>query len=341
MRGREKERELLEHKKWRSENAHSKSLKLFQLETTHFTFPKKTGDRGKNATSLFLVISNPRGFKEGKDSSVEFDATPLSEAKEEADSSDVKFTKGLTRPARIADAENGQKVRLEQVVSMIAAYSPHGEVALKRAKDVVAGTYEKPKATKKAAKKEKKDADDAAAPAPAAAPLAEKVKNTTAAAKDTVVEKAGAAKDKGVEAVGAGRKMLSFADLNPGRRLLQDGPGCGICEYTDKSGACKVAPASLDCDGVVGMSGEWNCGTCESEFCSIFFLFLRDLSRRPHLTRNSNSSSVLTQNSKQRTPGTTSWGTASPFRTARALSFSCLQQKINKKMPGEDEAKKK
>ena len=181
---------------------------------------------------------------------------------------------GLTRPGRIADAAAGQKVRLEQVVAMITAYAPQGDAVLKRAKEIAAGTYEKPKkAAKKAAKK---DADAAEAPSPAAAPLADKVKNATAAAKDAVVEKAGAAKEKVVEAadkVAAGRKLLSFADLNPnnGRRLLQQ--NCGICEYADKSGACKVAPASLDCDGIVGMSGEWNCGTCESEsfFLSLFF----------------------------------------------------------------------
>ena len=137
---------------------------------------------------------------------------------------------------------------------MISAFSPHGDVVIKRAKDVAAGTYEKPKPAKKAAKK---DADAAAAPAPA--PLAEKVKD---------------AKDKVAEAV-VGRKLLSFADLHPsaGRRLLQQ--NCGICEYADKSGACKVAPASLDCDGIVGMSGEWNCGTCQSEFWTFFFFFLK------------------------------------------------------------------
>lgn len=71
------------------------------------------------------------------------------------------------------------------------------------------------------------------------------------------------AKDKAA-AVVSGRRLMSFIDLNPnGRRLLQDGPNCGICEYSDRSGACKVAPASLTCDGIVGMSGEWNCGTCE------------------------------------------------------------------------------
>ena len=229
------------------------------------------GDRGKNATSLFLVLSNPRGFKEGKDSMVEFDAMPLSEAKEEADNTDVKFVKGLTRPSRVADPESGQKIRLEQVVSMIAAYSPHGDVVIQRAKDVAAGTYVKPKGAKKEKKAEKKAEDaDAAAEAPAAAaPLAEKVKNATAAAKDkvadakdTVVEKVGAAKDKVAEAVTGRRMLLSFNDA-VGRRLLQQ--NCGICEYADKSGACQVAPASLDCDGIVGMSGEWNCGTCESE----------------------------------------------------------------------------
>jgi hypothetical protein len=238
-------------------------------------FQKKTGDRGKNATSLFLVLSNPRGFKEGKDSSVEFDAVPLSAAQEEADTaSDIISVQGLTRPSRVADATNGQKIRLEQVVSVIAAYSPHGDAMLKRSKDVVAGTYEKPKASMKKEKAEKKkDDDDAKAPSPA--PLAEKVKKT---------EDAAAAKDK-VEAVGAGRKLLSFADLNPsaGRRLLQDDKNCGICEYVNKSGACQAAPASLDCDGIVGMSGEWACGTCESEFFfkNDFFLFVLS---RPHLS---------------------------------------------------------
>ena len=76
-------------------------------------FQKKTGDRGKNATSLFLVLSNPRGFKEGKDSSVEFDAVPLSEAKDEADDSEVKFVKGLSAPSRVAETGSGQRVRLE------------------------------------------------------------------------------------------------------------------------------------------------------------------------------------------------------------------------------------
>lgn len=176
--------------------------------------------------------------------------------------------KGLSRPSRVAETENGQKVRLEQVVAMVAAYSPHGDVVLKRAKDVAAGTYEKPKAAaaKKPAKKDADDADDA--PSPAAAPLAEKNKNTTTAAKD----KAADAKDAVVVKGGAGRKLLSFADLDPtGRRLLQQ--NCGICECADKSGACQVAPASLECDGIVGMSGEWNCGTCESEQFFCFFCF--------------------------------------------------------------------
>ena len=243
-------------------------IKIFEMLKTLFSFSpplkrvalfqKKTGERGKNATSLFLVLSNPRGFKEGKDSSVEFDAVPLSAAQEEADTaSDIISVQGLTRPSRVADATNGQKIRLEQVVSVIAAYSPHGDAMLKRSKDVVAGTYEKPKASMKKEKAEKKDDEDAKAPSPA--PLAEKVKKT---------EDAAAAKDKVVEPVGAGRKLLSFADLNPsaGRRLLQNDKNCGICEYVNKSGACQAAPASLDCDGVVGMSGEWACGTCESEF---------------------------------------------------------------------------
>lgn len=245
-------------------------------------FQKKTGDRGKNATSLFLVLSNPRGFKEGKDSSVEFDAVPLSAAQEEADTaSDIISVQGLTRPSRVADATNGQKIRLEQVVSVIAAYSPHGDAMLKRSKDVVAGTYEKPKASMKKEKAEKKkDDDDAKAPSPA--PLAEKVKKT---------EDAAAAKDK-VEAVGAGRKLLSFADLNPsaGRRLLQDDKNCGICEYVNKSGACQVAPASLDCDGIVGLSGEWACGTCESEFffnMIFFFLSCLDLISHPEIELSS------------------------------------------------------
>jgi hypothetical protein len=245
-------------------------------------FQKKTGDRGKNATTLFLVLSNPRGFKEGKDSSVEFDAVPLSAAQEEADTaSDIISVQGLTRPSRVADATNGQKIRLEQVVSVIAAYSPHGDAMLKRSKDVVAGTYEKPKASMKKEKAEKKkDDDDAKAPSPA--PLAEKVKKT---------EDAAAAKDK-VEAVGAGRKLLSFADLNPsaGRRLLQDDKNCGICEYVNKSGACQVAPASLDCDGIVGLSGEWACGTCESEFffnMIFFFLSCLDLISHPEIELSS------------------------------------------------------
>ena len=204
------------------------------------------------------MLSNPRGFKDGKDSFVEFDAAPLAEAKGEADNSDVKLVKGLTRPGAVANAENGQKVRLEQVVAMVAAYSPHADILTKRAKDVAAGTYVKAKKEKK--KKSDDDDDDkksaAKAPSPAAAPLAEKVKNATAAAKEKVVEAA----DK----VAAGRRLLSFADLNPRRSLLQK--NCGLCEYVDRSGACQTAPASLDCDGIVGMQGEWACGTCESEF---------------------------------------------------------------------------
>lgn len=217
------------------------------------------GDRGKNASSLFLVLSNPRGFKEGKDSSVEFDATPLAEAKEEADNSDVKLVKGLTRPGAVANADNGQKVRLEQVVAVVAAYSPQAEVVTKRSKAVAMGTY---KPAKKDKKDKKDDDDDDAAKSPAAAPLAEKVKNATAAAKD----KAADAKDAVVAAdkVAAGRRLLlSFADLNPRRSLLQQ--NCGICMYVDKSGACQDAPASLKCDGIVGLQGEWACGTCESE----------------------------------------------------------------------------
>lgn len=212
------------------------------------------GDRGKNASSLFLVLSKPRGFKEGKDSSVEFDAAPLAEAKEEADNSDVKLVKGLTRPGAVANAENGQKVRLEQVIAIVAAYSPQAEVVMKRSKDVAMGAY------KPAKKGKKEDADDAAK-SPAAAPLAEKVKNATAAAKD----KAADAKDAVVAAadkVAAGRRLLSFADLNPRRSLLQK--NCGICRYVDKSGACQDAPASLNCDGIVGLQGEWACGTCET-----------------------------------------------------------------------------
>ena len=181
---------------------------------------------------------------------------------------------------------------------MISAFSPHGDVVIKRAKDVAAGTYEKPKPAKKAAKK---DADAAAAPAPA--PLAEKVKD---------------AKDKVAEAV-VGRKLLSFADLHPsaGRRLLQQ--KCGTCEYADKSGACKVAPASLDCDGIVGMSGEWNCGTCQSEFWTFFFFFLKVLNsffflRSPLLP---SSLTFWKKNTNQPTPTTTSWGTARSSRTAR------------------------
>ena len=154
---------------------------------------------------------------------------------------------------------------------MVAAYSPHGDVVLKRSKDVAAGTYMKAKPEAKKDKKDKKDADDAKAPSPAAAPLAEKVKNATAAAKDKVAD----AVDKAVDKVAAGRKLLSFADLNPssGRRsLLQK--NCGLCEYVDRSGACQTAPASLDCDGIVGMQGEWACGTCESESFSSLDFFL-------------------------------------------------------------------
>ena len=134
--------------------------------------------------------------------------------------------------------------------------------------------------TDKEKAEKKKDDDDAKAPSPA--PLAEKVKKT---------EDAAAAKDK-VEAVGAGRKLLSFADLNPsaGRRLLQDDKNCGICEYVNKSGACQVAPASLDCDGIVGLSGEWACGTCESEFffnMIFFFLSCLDLISHPEIELSS------------------------------------------------------
>lgn len=144
------------------------------------------GDRGKNSTSLFLVLSNPRGFKPGKDSSVEFDAAPLSEAKEEADNSDVKAIRGLTRAARVADSANGQKVRLDDVVALVAAYSPHGDQVIKRAKEVAAGTYVKKAPAKKAAKAAKSGDDDdekeekkaAAAPAPSKS-LGEKVKDTT------------------------------------------------------------------------------------------------------------------------------------------------------------------
>lgn len=99
-----------------------------------------------------------------------------------------------------------------------------------------------------------------------AADVGSKISDKASDAKDAVVDKVTDAKDKTVAAVTGRRLMTSFIDLNPnGRRLMQDGPNCGVCEYADKSGACKVAPASLDCDGIVGMSGEWNCGTCESE----------------------------------------------------------------------------
>ena len=49
----------------------------------------------------------------GPDSSVEFDAVPLSEAKDEADDSEVKFVKGLSAPSRVAETGSGQRVRLE------------------------------------------------------------------------------------------------------------------------------------------------------------------------------------------------------------------------------------
>ena len=44
------------------------------------------------------------------------------------------------------------------------------------------------------------------------------------------------------------------------RRLLQQ--NCGVCEYANKSGTCVVVGPD-NCDGVVGQSGEWACGTCE------------------------------------------------------------------------------
>jgi hypothetical protein len=45
------------------------------------------------------------------------------------------------------------------------------------------------------------------------------------------------------------------------RSLLQD-QNCGVCEYANNAGAC-VTVGPDDCDGVVGQSGEWNCGTCQ------------------------------------------------------------------------------
>jgi hypothetical protein len=51
------------------------------------------------------------------------------------------------------------------------------------------------------------------------------------------------------------------APITPaGRRLLQQ--NCGVCEYANASGACIVVGPE-NCDGVVGQSGEWACGTCE------------------------------------------------------------------------------
>jgi hypothetical protein len=35
-----------------------------------------------------------------------------------------------------------------------------------------------------------------------------------------------------------------------------------VCEYANASGACIVVGPE-NCDGVVGQSGEWACGTCE------------------------------------------------------------------------------
>ena len=125
---------------------------------------------------------------------------------------------------RTADAKmmnTSSASKLEDVVVVVDAYAPQAAAAMKRSKA-------------------KASAVAAAAPAPAKA--------------------AAAPAPAGEDAPKKGPKPPPKPASPASRRRLQQGGGCGICEFQNKAGKCVDAPP--DCDGIEGLQGEFDCGQC-------------------------------------------------------------------------------
>lgn len=156
----------------------------------------------------------------------------------------------LERTPAALKADTSKPVKLEDVVVTVDAYVPHAKAAIKAAKA---------KATNVSAVADAAVADAAAAPAPADA----------AAAPAAPAAKPGPKPPK---------PPPKPASPQSRRRLAQtDGPGkCGVCRYADKKGACQDVPSSATCDGIVGSSDGFDCGTCSYYTLDYFYGYCSD-----------------------------------------------------------------